>query len=67
MLVLSWAKVGPKSIKIWIKMLVDVGIDFLIDLQDIFVGFLEGFGVQVEGQVDKKSIVWPLVGKLAMV
>ena len=38
---------------------------FLIDFGSLLSGFLVDFGSQVEGQVDKKSIIWPLVGKLA--
>ena len=40
---------------------------FFIDFGGLLGGFLVGFGCQVEGQVDKKSIIWPFVGKLAEV
>ena len=38
---------------------------FFIDFGSLLGGFLVDFQCQVEGQVDKKSIIWPLVGKLA--
>ena len=38
-----------------------------IDFGSLLGGFLVDFQCQVEGQVDKKSIIWPFVGKLAEV
>ena len=40
---------------------------FFIDFGSLLGGFLVDFQCQVEGQVDKKSIIWPFVGKLAEV
>ena len=37
---------------------------YFIDVGSLLGRFLYAFGAQVEGQVDKKSIIWLLVGKL---
>ena len=60
----------PKSRKIYKKRdhILYVVFDwFFIDFGSLLGGFLVDFQCQVEGQVDKKSIIWPVVGKLAEV
>ena len=67
-------KLDPKSTKILSQRVpnpmptcIMLSMPSAIDFGSLSSGFLVDFGGQVEAKLIKKSIIWPLVGKLAEV